>query len=165
MIDKTQWYEVLRHDGRIQYATKYKDSYFIGGSGFGYGNLDAVSITAMEGCPPSIDIHTYVCFDGDENNIFRAIVDKNYRWNGWECPFIHVDDAFRMMEYITRDGDWLSYSIDGENIIIKDPEADGYCSVIEPTIKDGEKYYYFGNEGWVFEIAQLEYNDESESEY
>lgn len=164
MITQTQWYEILRKDGNIQYATKSYGCYFIGGSGFGYTTLDAVSITAMDGCPPSKEFECLVCFDGDEKNTFRAIVDKNNRWNGWEMPFIHSDDVIRMMDYLSNGGEWITFVMDGDTIVVTDVCDDEYVSRIEPTKMYGETYYYFGNEGWVFEIARLEYEDENESE-
>ena len=109
--------------------------------------------------PPVKEEITYVCFDAESEHSFRAIVNSNYRWNGWECPFIHVDDVFRMMEYITRDGDWIKYTIDGEDIIIVEPDYEE-TTRIEPTIKNGEKYYYFGDMGWIFEVARFQYEDE-----
>lgn len=154
----TQWYKVIRPNGQIHYATKHNECYFLNGSGFGYTNLDAVSILPMDGCPPTDESIVYVCFDADSKNSFKAIVDKHNRWNGWERPFIHVDDAFRMMKYITRDGDWVTYTIDGEDIIVKEPDYDEYTR-IEPVTKNGEKYYYFGDMGWVFEKARFQYED------
>ena len=157
-----QWYKVIRPNGHIQYATMRNGYYLINDSGFAIGHLDAVSVTAIDGMPPENNELTYVCFDADSENSFRAIVNSNYRWNGWECPFIHVDDVFRMMEHITRDDNWITYTIDGEDIIIVEPDYEE-TTRIEPTMKDGEKYYYFGDMGWIFEIARFLYEDEMES--
>jgi len=154
------WYEVLRHDGVVQYAIKINETYYLGGSGFGIKSFDAQSVTAIDGLPPVRNVHTYVCFDGDLNNTFKAIVDKNNRWNGWEMPYIHADDVVRMMNYLSDGGDWITCKFEGDVITITHINwDDDEISIIKPTIIDGETYYYFGNEGWTFETARFEYND------
>lgn len=161
MKTNNNWYKVLRHDGVVQYALKKDDVYYLGGSGFGIINFDAASVTPIEGCPPVRNAHTYVCFDGDSNNVFKAIVDKNNRWNGWEMPFIHASDVVRMMNYLSDGGDWITYAINNDVITITYVNDDfDETSVIYPTTIDGETYYYFGNEGWVFEVAKFNYEDE-----
>ena len=154
------WYEILRYDGVVQYALKVGDYYYLGGSGFGIIDFDAVSVTPIDGCPPVRNVNTYVCFDGDCNNTFKAIVDKNSRWNGWEMPYIHADDVMRMMDMLSCGGDWITYAFNGDDIVITYVNDDNELSIIHPTTIDGEQYYYFGNEGWTFEQAKLEYEDE-----
>jgi hypothetical protein len=160
---KTQtnnWYEVVRNNGVIQYAQKINEVYYLHGGGFGIIEFDAQSVTPIDGYPPSKNVHTYVCFDGDSKNIFKAIIDKYNRWNGWEMPFIHADDVVRMMDHLSEGGDWIAYCFVGDDIVIThlNDEDDGFSTVHRTTI-DGEHYYYFGNEGWVFEEARLQYND------
>jgi hypothetical protein len=159
---KTQtnnWYEVVRNNGVIQYAQKINEVYYLHGGGFGIIEFDAQSVTPIDGYPPSKNVHTYVCLDGDSKNIFKAIIDKYNRWNGWEMPFIHADDVVRMMDYLYEGGDWITYCFDGDDIVITHLNDDNEVSIIHRTRIDGEDYYYFGNEGWVFEEARLQYND------
>jgi hypothetical protein len=153
------WYEIVRNNGVIQYAQKINEVYYLNGSGFGIVLFNAQSVTPIEGYPPTLNVHTYVCFDGDTKNIFKAIVDKNNRWNGWEMPFIHADDVVRMMDHLAEGGDWIKYSFDGDDIVITHLNDDNEVSTVHRTTIDGEDYYYFGNEGWVFEEARLQYND------
>jgi hypothetical protein len=162
MIEQTQWYKILFKDGRINYATKRYDLYFLGGYGFGHTDFDAV-ITPMEGYPPSDDIHTYVCFDSDTMNVFRAIIDKNSRWNGWECPYIHIDDVQKLLDYLCKpELECYKYKWDGNDILLTDSYDDNHESRIEPSIIDGETYYFFGGEGFTFEQARLQHEDKSE---
>jgi hypothetical protein len=137
------WYEIVRNNGVIQYAQKINEVYYLHGSGFGIVLFNAQSVTPIDGYPPTLNVHTYVCFDGDSKNIFKAIVDKNNRWNGWEM----------------EGGDWIKYCFDGDDIVITYLNDDDEVSTVHRTTIDGEDYYYFGNEGWVFETAQLKYND------
>ena len=161
MIIDTQWYEVLRHDGRKQYATKSMDNYYLWGSGFGIGEFDAISVTPIDGYPPSDDVHAYVCFDNDTENVFKAIIDKNSRWNGWECPHIHADDVQKLLDYLCNPvHECCIYKWDGDDILLNDLYSKDYPpSRIEPSVIDGQTYYYFGNEGLTFEQARLQYED------
>jgi hypothetical protein len=159
MIIKTQWYEVLRHDGRKQYAIKNNGNYYLWGSGFGIGEFDAVSVTPIDGCPPKEYSETYVCFDNDMDNIFKAIVDDNRRWNGWECPHIHIDDVHKLLKYLCNPvHECHTYKWDGDDILLTDADA-YHTSRIEPSVIKGETYYYFGNEGFTFEKADFDYED------
>jgi hypothetical protein len=154
-----EWYEVLRHDGRKQYATKSRDYYYLWGSGFAIGEFDAISVTPINGHPPVKESETYVCFDNDLENVFKAIVNDNHRWNGWECPFIHSDDVIKLLKYLCVDEEYYKYEFDGDDILFMDVCDDTHVSRIEPTMKNGEKYYYFGNEGFTFEKARFPYQD------
>ena len=75
-------------------------------------------------------------------------------------PFIHASDVVRMMDHLSDGGDWITYVMDGNVITITYVNDDNELSIIHPTTIDGEQYYYFGNEGWVFEIAKSNYEDE-----
>jgi hypothetical protein len=148
---KIQWYEILRKDGTKNYATRWNDSgeYYLGGSGFGYKSFDCISITPIESVPTNNKIGV-VSFDGDET-YFKALCDTNHTWNGWACPFIHVDDVERLCRYISSD-DYCTYTYeDGVvNVVYLDDED---CNdTIEPYILDGVLYYYFGGEGLCFDF-------------
>lgn len=107
-------------------------------------------------------LNVYVTFDNTDDR-FKAIIDTNSRWNGWERPYIHIVDVFRMMDALSAGGQWITYDIDrtGAIIIKYVDEREESPSRIEQTVKDGEIYYYFGNEGWIFEIAKNQYEDET----
>ena len=160
MIIQTQWYEVLRHDGSKQYAIKDNGKYYLYGSGFGIGKFDAISVTPIDGCPPKEYSETYVCFDNDLNNVFKAIVDDNRLWNGFECPFIHSDDIHKLLKYLcNQEWECYSYKWDGDDILLTCSYHDSHVSRIEPSTIKGEKYYYFGNDGFTFEKARFKYED------
>lgn len=142
------YYKINRPDGSVQYATKYKDSYFLYGSGFGYRKLDCISIEEIEEIPTEYK-SGYVYFD--DGVCFRAIVNSNNRWNGWYMPFIHESeiDKFISLIYweefgIVRDGNVITIIHDGEE------------EIVEPTEILGEKWYYLGNQGLCFEFVEVE---------
>lgn len=147
-----QWYEVLRHDGRKQYARIHDGKYYLYGEGFGIAMLDAISVTAIDGNPPVVFTPVRVCIDGDDRNhpTWRAIVNKNRRWNGWLCPHIHADDVDDMLRYLTKDYAWITYKRIEEGILITEIHDDNHESLVEPFEHEGQTYYDFGDMGWCF---------------
>ena len=143
-----KWYEVLRHDGTKHYATKSNDLYFLDGSGFGYKKFDAVSVTPIDGEPPSELVECRIYIDGVDET-FRGIVNANQRWNGWEMPWIHISDVERLCTLMS-DNECYKWTYDGEKVTLLDIQ-ENYTSIAEPTTIGGETYYYFGNEGLCFQ--------------
>jgi len=142
------WYKVTRHDGNIEYATKSENGWCLGGSGWVYKHLDAMSIEPIDELPQD-EVETYVGFDITEIP-YKAIVDMNDTWNGWLKPYIHKDDVVRMLEDLS--GDWMRWTIEDGVISIMDSDV-GYDVVdtIEISHIGDQQYYYFGNLGWCFQ--------------
>lgn len=142
------YYKINRHDGSVQYATKYKDNYFLYGSGFGYSKLDCISIEEVEEIPTEYK-SGYVYFD--DGVCFRAIVDQNNRWNGWYMPWIHESEIDRFFEICSYED--FRMTKEGDNVtIINDDEQE----VVSPTEILGEKWYYLGNQGLCFDFVEVE---------
>lgn len=153
-----EWYKVNRKDGNVQYATKHENGWLLGGSGFVYEYLDAISIEPIDGFPPTKNKHMLVGFD-DTKMGYKAIVDLNDRWNGWLRPYIAKDDALRMLNDIGTDESWIKWVVVDDVITITDVDYGDDIDTIELEEIDGEQYYYFGNLGWVFDEFKGDYND------
>lgn len=146
-----QWYKVTRPNGVIQYATKNGESYFLGGSGFGYSQLEAISIEPIEALPSELR-KGFANFEGDEATNMRAYCNPHRTWNGWAMPYIHVDDIPKFISLASWE-DHI-FKMEGDNLRVVqlyDGEVEN-DDIIEPRIFDGEKYYYLGDEGLVFDF-------------
>lgn len=102
-------------------------------------------------------------FKGDEDTNMRAFCDPNDRWNGWARPYIHFEDIAKcimLVEWKDADGDGRFYEMIGDKLkawTIYGGELD-VEELIEPTEIEGEKYYYLGDEGLVFDFEALPSN-------
>lgn len=143
----TQWYEVVRRDGNIQYATKEEGKGFLlYGSGFFIGELDAVSVTPIDEVPVRF-IKGKAYIDGEFG--FKAVCNVNNRWNGWAMPHIHRSHIKRIVREFTWED--MQMSLDKKGVLtIKELE---YTEQIEPTEIDGELYYYLGGLGWCWDFV------------
>ena len=98
------------------------------------------------------------------------VISDNYvgytsgrRWNGWECPWLSKAEVLRFLanEPFNED-DETTFRWEGDNLIeiCKSDE----CEDITPTmVIEGELHYQLGN-GWVWEIAPEESNEDDEIE-
>jgi len=154
-----QWYEVLRPDGTKQYAQGYvsedgsKSGWLLWGSGFVINKLVAISITPYNGIPEN-EKHGIAHFDGMVEHRYKAVCNTNSRWNGWYRPFIHVDDIERLCKDLTQEEYQLEFTTN-KRVKISEVVADvvHHEEIIEPTVINGENYYYMGNGGWCFQFA------------
>ena len=143
---KEQWYEVLRHDGVKQYATKDEKGYLLYGSGFFIKEFDAVSVTPVEEIP-NVKVSGHAYFEDSKR--FKAIHNPNHRWNGWAMPYIHHSAVKAVCKLTSWDGQKVTLNKEGIVTIQQDGEDP---VLIEPVVINGEIYYYFGNEGWCWEF-------------
>lgn len=149
-----QWYKVTRSNGAVQYATKTNDIYYLGGSGFGYKSLDAISIEPIEAIPSDV-VKGIANFEGDEATNMRAYCNPHDTWNGWAKPYIHIDDIPKFISLASWE-DHI-FKMEGDNLRVVqlyDGEVEN-DDLIEPTIFEGGAYYYLGNEGLVFDFEQI----------
>lgn len=153
-MSKRKWYEVHRHDGNIQYATKYDGLYYLGGSGFGIKNFDAKEVTLMDGEPPQKLVEGIVHLD--DQNHYKGIVDKNNRWNGWHNPWILEEDIDRFIiesNAYTKEcevGDY--FEMQNGVLRISDFETGEWHTQSPKRSMLDKKCYYLGGIGWCFEF-------------
>jgi len=146
---ETQWYEILRKDGKKQYALKMGEDYFLYGSGFAIRNFDAVSVTPIEEIPREI-VHGKAFFEDGPK--FRACRNKNEYWNGWIKPYLHISQLKKFIKYMSMD-DNLTFSIK-DGILTIDRKDGEDSSIIEPEVIDDDLYYDLGGEGYCWEFRK-----------
>lgn len=99
-------------------------------------------------------------FEGEKETYMRAFCDPNNRWNGWARPYIHCEDIAKCISLVAwkdADGDGHFFEMIGDKLktwTIFQGEVEGE-ELIEPIEIEGEKYYWFGDEGLVFDFEQL----------
>lgn len=154
-----QWFKITRHDGKVQYASKWsgEQDYFLYGYGFGIKEFDALSVEPVDEVPVNM---VKGMAQLDDTRFYRAYNNINSWWNGWAMPYIHADDVPLMIEDIS-DESWMTMKLIEGIVTIEYSDKDNHQEgetqiVIEPTIIDNEPYYYFGNEGWVFDFRSME---------
>jgi hypothetical protein len=81
-----------------------------------------------------------------------AYCDPRNTWNGWARPYIHHKYAFYLMQMISGGDSTYTRECDSIRVIY----GDDYNVLIEPTILNGEAYYYFGDEGICFDFDPIE---------
>lgn len=91
-------------------------------------------------------------FESDESTNMRAYCDPYKGWNGWAMPYIHTDDIPKFISLASWEDH--TFKMEGDKLRViqyyqGEVEND---DLIEPTIFEGEKYYYLGNEGLVFDF-------------
>lgn len=153
MQQNDQWYEVLRHTGEKQYATKTDTGYLLYGAGFTIKEFDAVSVTPVKEVPTDM-VKGIASFDGEKETYMRAMCDLNQRWNGWYMPYIHAGDIQRLITAASHDEHILTLK-DG-NLIFTEM-YDGKVEnedVVAPRLFNGEMYYYCGNAGYCFDFKK-----------
>jgi predicted lipoprotein with Yx(FWY)xxD motif len=146
---KFQWYEIIRHDGTVQYARKYKDLFYLWGSGFGIEEFDAKAVNPIDEVP-ILHVKGYAYFDG--GNKYKAITNENERWNGWALPLIHESEIDKLIQDITGDG--IIIKKEGNNVILIE-EEEGDILTSEPIVMFGDIYYDIGN-GWCWNFDKEE---------
>lgn len=149
-----EWYAIHRHNGVVQYATKYDELYYINGSGFGIKSFDAKKVQRINGYPPQkLEVGTVHL---DNLNHYRGIVDVNHKWNGWECPWILAKDIKRFIKemnlYTDECGIGNHFELDGGVLRITDTEEPSWWEEQPKQIILGHECYYLGNIGWCFEF-------------
>lgn len=147
-----QWYEVLRPDGTKQYATKGVFGYLLWGAGFEM-KLEAISITPVKEVPVELVEGTANFDDCPE---WRALIDKNQWWNGWAMPYIHAKHVEDVIDYTQGDPDdeYGAFLTLKDGIITVDDRGAPEIFTIEPTVINGELWYYFGHMGWCWNFTE-----------
>lgn len=153
-IKKTQWYEVVRPDGKKQYATKHEGLFFLNGSGRGYESLEAKSIKKISKVPKLMT--EGFTFIGEPKPRFKALINDNYRWNGWAAPYVHTSEVKRLCKYLSVDGHVFTLLGKGGTIKVEMDKGTEYEheDVIQPEIINDELYYDFGSIGYCFEFEK-----------
>jgi hypothetical protein len=145
-------YKITRHNGVIQYATKYENSneYFLNGFGRGIKEFDALSVEPIDYIP-LVYVEGVVHYDEKGTNM-KAICDINKKWNGWAMPYIHHSSIKKFIKLTSHDDHTFKMVGDKLEVIqYYDGEIEN-VELIEPTYFFGEKYYYLGNEGLCFDF-------------
>lgn len=154
-MTKQRWYKVTRHNGIIEYASKYDGykEYYLWGSGFGILGFDAIDVEEVDDIPTHYTLGTAYFDDGLE---FQALHDKNRWWNGWAMPFIHESCIKRLCDELS-DEEWTTYKIqEDDSLLITYHEYDDQePSIVQPTNILGQTWYYLGNEGLCFNFKTL----------
>lgn len=150
---KVQWYEVLRRDGKKQYATKHGKDYFLGGSGFGIRKFDAISVTPVEDIPIKYEEGYMHC---DCPGVFRGIHNANVYWNGWACPWIYADQKKELIEWMSQEPNKVTELPDGNLQMVDTDYPEEEPQIIEKVMVLGKEAYYLGNIGWTFMVMDEE---------
>lgn len=153
-IKKQDWFKITRKNGLIQYALKIDNSFYLNGFGFAIKNFDCISIEQIESIPNELKIGI-ASFDGDKKTNLKAICNPNDLWNGWHKPYIHTTSIKKLCKILSLDGYMNCQMNFGQLQILT--FCDGKIeneSIIEPSVINGEIYYYLGNEGFVFDFKQ-----------
>lgn len=99
-------------------------------------------------------------FNGDESTNLRAFCDPKDSWNGWAKPFIHCEDIAKcisLVEWKEDNGDGHFYELIGDELHVKviDCGVVDYEEVIKPLEIEGEKYFWMGDQGLVFDFEKI----------
>lgn len=154
-IFERTWYAVHRHDGIVQYATKENDLYFLGGSGFGIREFDAIKVEPIKGTPPHKLIEGIAYLEGDHS--YRGIVNANSTWNGWAMPWILAEDIERFIEdmNVCTEECEVGIMFELKDGVLKhsDRQYPGEFDDEEPMMNIlGKDCYFLGNLGFCFEF-------------
>jgi hypothetical protein len=101
----------------------------------------------------------FVYFSDVENDNYIALIEPNNYWNGWEMPYIHVNDLPKFIKMVNNGGmdeTTMKHENDVLNVVQYE-DGEIVCTFdITPMVFNNEVYYYVGGLGLCFEFSETD---------